>query len=326
MDDLIGRLEASLFEAKGGPVTTTLDRLKAVHALVQQYAETVGVSPHDQLSCGDTVKSLAIALLSLANLQHEYISTESVQRLVSPVVARVGPVKLSPSFCTEFDEHSATLCELKKDLTKEIDDDSQNSIDSNAVFSWGEADEQCFQRAFAPGGDASEAKLSSTDDISEIPAHNDRPEVNPVLSSFESRNAQFEGETASLKRQIKHLQIERDDLLARLERKREKLKAARQCAQIGGKAECKRVQFVSENQKALNDAQLQIRQMEETQLTMRIEKKLADSKIKTLEERLERERSQAETQKSLAKFATETEIHSRVAQFREELLDRKSVV
>jgi hypothetical protein len=80
------------------------------------------------------------------------------------------------------------------------------------------------------------------------------------------------------------------------------------------------VQFVGTNDRALPDAQSQVRQMAEAQLAMQIERKLADLKMRNLEERLLRERALAETQRSLARFATETEIQARLAQLREELL------
>jgi hypothetical protein len=72
-----------------------------------------------------------------------------------------------------------------------------------------------------------------------------------------------------------------------------------------------------------NEAQSQVRQMTEAQLALGIEKTVTESKLKTLEERLARERALLETQKAVARFATESEICARIAQFKDDALRLK---
>jgi hypothetical protein len=81
--------------------------------------------------------------------------------------------------------------------------------------------------------------------------------------------------------------------------------------------EQKQVQFASANDFPLIEARNEIQQLREAVAALGIEKELMDSKAKTLEERLAREKLIAEKENSLVKFAIENEMHCRVMQFRE---------
>jgi hypothetical protein len=147
----------------------------------------------DALSESDKVRSLAIALLNLSSLWHRFLTrwqSECGEEITVPVGVRVdsdqqtdlSPVgrpllrarlkSLSPSFCAELEDESAPITDLKKDLTKEIEDDDpdnarhRESIDSNAVFSWKSEDERHFQSEFK------KRWLTSTDQIQALCAQN----------------------------------------------------------------------------------------------------------------------------------------------------------
>jgi hypothetical protein len=132
----------------------------------------------DSLSESGKVRSLAIALLNLSSLQHHFLTgwqSECREQITVPVAGLprlvdsdqqtdLSPVgrpllrarlkSLSPSFCAELEDESTPITNLKKDLTKEIEDDDpdnsrhRKSINSNAVFSWKSEDERDFQSEF----------------------------------------------------------------------------------------------------------------------------------------------------------------------------------
>jgi hypothetical protein len=60
--------------------------------------------------------------------------------------------------------------------------------------------------------------------------------------------------------------------------------------------------------------------MKDIQLVFEMEKKLAESRMKTFDERLVRMRLPSETEKSLAKVARKNEVSFQMAQFMEEVL------
>jgi hypothetical protein len=146
-------------------------------------------------------------------------------------------------------DESAPISNMKKDLTKEIEDDDpdtarhRESIHSNAVFSWKSEDERHFQSEFK--------KRCLT-----------RPDQIQALC----------GQNAILQAEVRRLELEKAAFVKRLPLER------------------KHVQFASANDSALIEARNEIQQLREAVAALGIETKLMDSKIKTLEERLAREK------------------------------------
>jgi hypothetical protein len=184
---------------------------------------------------------------------------------------------LSPSFCAELEDESALITNLKKDLTKEIEDDDpdnsrhRKSIDSNAVFSWKSEDERHFQSEFK----------------------------NRWLTSIDQIQALC-GQNAILQAEARRLKLEKAALVQRLplERKHVQVVTAN-------------IYF------PLIETRDEIQQLGEAAAGLGIEKKSMDPKTKTLEERLAREKLISETHNSLVKFAMEKEVDCRAMQFRE---------
>jgi F0F1-type ATP synthase alpha subunit len=102
------------------------------------------------------------------------------------------------------------------------------------------------------------------------------------------------GQNAILQAEVRRLELEKAALIKRLPLER------------------KHVQLVSANDFPLIEVGNEIQQLGEAVAALGIEKRLIDSKIKTLEARLAREKLIAETQNSLVKLAIENEVHCRL--------------
>jgi hypothetical protein len=111
------------------------------------------------------------------------------------------------------------------------------------------------------------------------------------------------GQNAILQAEVRRLELEKAALDKRLPLER------------------KHVQFASSNDSPLIEARTEIQQLSEPVAALGMER--IGMKIKTLEERLAREKLIADTQNALVKFAIENEVHCRVMQFREGIWGEK---